>query len=346
MKIAAFFSQSPFASWGQAEGFARVLKRMGHDVVDIPIPPVKTVTSSQIAKINKPVDDCDLIIVSGPEHLRDWINQFYPHWNNIKAPKAGWYHESFIREDQTIVFENFRSMFDFHFFPDKDDAEKYNGKHLPLGVDVDMFRRAECCCNYDNGEGCTYCGWKRDIDSAFIGLMYPKRQRFAEELKPYLKGLKLRIANGNILVHDFDGINLERSTELLAETYRRINVFVAFPSVCNVLVAKILESMASGCYLVASEQPVELKNYASYKTAKECAREIREALEANIYREKIARQGREEVHKNHRMELRFEKLFEVVGEQKAYNSGVTPQKELEVPTHGHPVATGCCDSAQ
>jgi len=143
--------------------------------------------------------------------------------------------------------------------------------------------------------------------------MYPKRQRFFEELKPNLKDVKLRVANGNILVHDFDGINVERSTDLLAETYRRIKVFVAFPSVCNVLVAKILESMACGCYLVATEQPVELKSYATYSNGKGCAREIKEALAVPSYRERVARAGVEEVNKNHRMELRFEKIFQLVG---------------------------------
>lgn len=309
MKIAAFYSDSPFASWGQSRGFSAVLRRMGHTVVDIPIPPTKQVTRSQVETINKPIDDCELILVSGPEHLKDWINQFYPQWNKLKMPKVGWYHESFhAREDIQFVYQNFESMFDFHFFPDKDDAEKYKGTWLPLGVDTEMFNPLSP--DYEPEPHKPY----RDIDCAFIGLMYPKRHRFYEELKPFLKGIPLRVANGNILVHDFDGINLERSTELLAETYRRIKVFVAFPSVCNVLVAKILESMASGCYLVASEQPVELKNYASYTTAKECAREIREALDANIYREKIARQGCEEVTKNHRMELRFEKIFQLIGE--------------------------------
>lgn len=306
MKIATFYSDSPFASWAQSRGFAAVLRRMGHEVVDIPIPPTQRVTVSQVARINKPIEDCELILVSGPEHLRDWINQFYPQWNTLKAPKVGWYHESFIREDYSLNYENFRSMFDYHVFPDKDDAGKYKGEWLPLGVDTEMF----WCGNPPDG---------RNIDCAFIGLMYPKRQRFYEELKPFLKGIPLRVANGNILVHDFDGINLERSTELLAETYRRIKVFVAFPSVCNVLVAKILESMASGCYLVAAEQP-GIKNYAKYSDAKECAKEIREALELAPYRERIARAGCDETHQNHRMELRFQKIFQLIGEKQCESS--------------------------
>jgi len=312
MKIAAFFSDSPFASWGQSRGFAAVLRRMGHTVVDIPVPPTQRVTASQLAKINKPIEDCELILVSGPEHLRDWINQFYPHWNTLKAPKVGWYHESFhSREDYSLNYENFRAMFDYHVFPDKEDAEKYKGQWLPLGVDTEMFRR----WSHDFMDGDVRCGKlpERDIDCAFIGLMYPKRQRFYEELKPFLKGIPLRVNTGNVLVHDIDGMNVTKTAELMAETYRRIRVFVSFPSVSNVLVAKILESMACGCYLIAPQQPIDLKNYAGYTTTKDCAREIREALEANIYREKIAARGCEEVNREHRVELRFERIFELVG---------------------------------
>src|SRR6266404_3134646 len=152
MKIAAFYSDSVFASWTQARGFAAVLKRMGHEVVEIPIPPgVKKITRSEVNGINKPIDDCELVIVSGPEHLKDWINQFYPQWEALKMPKVGWYHESFVREDYSLVYQNFERMFDFHFFPDKEDATKHGGTWLPLGVDTEMFERG-----YDT----------RDIDCA------------------------------------------------------------------------------------------------------------------------------------------------------------------------------------
>jgi hypothetical protein len=318
LKIAAFYSDSPFASWSQSRGFGAVLRRMGHDVTEIMVPPTKKVLRSQVAKINKSIDDCKLILVSGPEHLKDWINQFYPQWEKLKAPKVGWYHESFeAREDYKLCYQNYEKMFDFHFFPDKDDAEKFEGSWLPLGVDVKAFNTGIWTTDSNKYGG-------RDIDSAFIGLMYPKRARFYEELRPFLKDLKVRVANGNILVHDFDGINLEESTDLLARTYRRIKVFVAFPSVCNVLVAKILESMACGCYLVAPKQPVELGNYASYDNPKRCAKEIRHALELTEYRERIARQGCEEVHQNHRMEQRFEQIFKIVGAKECVSALPAP----------------------
>lgn len=305
MKIAAFYSDSPFAGWVQCEGFVDVLKRMGHEIVGIGVPPVTQISKEAAAKINKPIDDCDLIIVSGPEWLRKWILAFYPDWKNLKAPKVAWYHESFVREDFTLDYKNFEGMFDFHFFPDKSDAEKYKGDFLPLGVDCEMFNRAT---------GCFYP--ERDIEVGFVGLMYPKRAKFVQELQPHLGDIQIKYMTAcqserglipAIGVWDSEGMNIRRSMHLLAETYRRIKVFVTFPSLSNVLVAKVLESLACGCVLVAPKQPVGLEAIFPYGGAYECAQSIREALDY-----KADSQARF-IHNWHRMELRFEQIFAKVG---------------------------------
>lgn len=302
MKIAAFYSDSPFAGWVQCEGFVDVLRRMGHDVVPIPVPPGNKFTKAQVGRINKPIDDCELVIVSGPEWLKKWITTFYPHWSSLKMPKVGWYHESFVREDMTLNYADYESMFDFHFFPDKNDAEKYKGEWLPLGVDTGMFWSGTSA--------------ERTIDVAFIGLMYPKRARFVEELRPHLGDIKLDIRTGfqsehglipAIACYDFNGLNIRKSMELLAETYRRIKVFVTFPSLSNVLVAKVLESMACGCALVAPTQPVELGEYFSYDGAYQCAEQIRIALRSRMWENPSI------VVQHNRMELRFEQIFTKVG---------------------------------
>lgn len=307
MKIAAFYSDSPFAGWVQAEGFVDVLKRMGHDVIPIAVPPRNQITQAEAERINKPIDDAELVIVSGPEWLRKWIQAFYPNWGSLKCPKVGWYHESFVREDMTLDYANYERMFDFHFFPDKNDAEKYQGTWLPLGVDTEIF-------NPTNG----YCyGPERDIDVAFIGLMYPKRARFVEELKPHLGDINIqyRVARQSesglipaIAVFDWDGLNVRKSMLLLAETLRRIKVFVTFPSLSNVLVAKVLESLACGCKLVAPKQPIELPDCFEYEGAYQCAEKIREALR------KPANQNVPRwIGTHHGMDVRFAKLLEQVG---------------------------------
>lgn len=305
MKIAAFYSDSPFAGWVQCEGFVDVLKRMGHEVVAIPVPPTNQVTQAMADKVNKPIDDCDMVIVSGPEWLRKWIQAFYPNWDKLKCPKVGWYHESFVREDFTLDYKNFEGMFDFHFFPDRADADKYKGEFLPLGVDTDVFSPRRDA---------------RDIEVGFIGLMYPKRAQFVQELTPHLGDIKIKYMTAcqserglipAIGVWDADGLNIRRSMELLAETYRRIKVFVTFPSLSNVLVAKVLEAMACGCTLVAPKQNVEVENYSPYVGAYACAEAIRQALHPmNISEPSLISSG---IYQHHRMELRFEQIFAKAG---------------------------------
>lgn len=298
MKIAAFYSDSPFAGWVQCEGFAEVLSRMGHEVLSIAIPPVTQVTQELADKVNKPIDECDMVIVSGPEHLRKWIKHFYPGWDKLKCPRVAWYHESFVREDYTLNFKDYEGMFDFHFFPDRKDAEKYEGTFLPLGVDTRMFSSGSSA---------------RDIEVGFIGLMYPKRARFVEELTPHLGDIKIRYMTGcqserglipAIGVWDANGLNIRRSMELLAETYRRIKVFVTFPSLSNVLVAKVLESLACGCELVAPKQTIPIAGCWEYEGAYQCAEKIRLAIKGTQYTDTATR-----IHQNHRMELRFEEIF-------------------------------------
>lgn len=306
MRIAAFYSDNPFAGWVQTEGFVDVLKRMGHEVVGIPVPcRGRPISKADTERINKPIDDCELVIVSGPEWLTKWIRTFYKDWDKLKVPKVGWYHESFVRDDFKLDYAEYESMFDFHFFPDPKDAEKYKGTFLPLGVDTEIFR--------------PYANIQRDIEVGFIGLMYNKRAQFFEEVKKHLQGIEIqaRFATRNengwwhpaIAVYDFDGLNVRKSMELLARSYNRIKVFVTFPSMSNVLVAKVLESMACDCSLVAPRQPVKLAYYFPYETPKECARQIDIALNlsTNSWRPSDC------INTHHRMELRFEQIFAKVG---------------------------------
>jgi len=265
---------------------------MGHDVTEIAIPPVRSISRAKLEKIIKPIDDCEAVIVSGPEHLDRWIKQFYPQWDKLKIPRIAWYHESFIREDYTLDFESYKSRYDVHFFPDERDAA--NGHHLPLGVDTVFFH--------------DFTTTPRDVEVAFIGLLYEKRARFLQEVKEHLgNSVSIRVCPGNILVTDLDGINITASTKLLADQYRRIQVFVTFPSLSNVLVAKILESMACGCTLVAPKQPVHLEKYYSYETPAECARQIKRAIT-----NPIGTCAAKEAAK-HSMESRFETLFQKAG---------------------------------
>jgi glycosyl transferase family 1 len=311
VKIAAFFSDSPFASWTQSRGFAAVLQRMGHEVVDVPIPAgykeMRQIKRTLVERVNKPIDGCELIIVSGPEHLQRWIQQFYPQWAKLKVPKVGWYHESFhAREDYQMNYEAFREHYNFHIFPDVDDAAKYKGEFLSLGVDTEMFQPHMIDGQYGT------IPQERDIDCAFIGLMYPKRQRFAQALGPHLNGLEIRIAT--VLAQDLDGVSVQKTAEILAGEYRRIKILTAFPSLSNVLVAKPLEAGACGCAVIVS-QSHGLENVVTYDESRpETLAEKARFLLANPSEcERISQALCEEVHTKHRMEMRFERIFEIAG---------------------------------
>jgi glycosyltransferase involved in cell wall biosynthesis len=314
LKIAAFYSDSPFAGWVQCEGFVDVLKRMGHEVVGIGVPPVTQITQAMADKVNKPIDDCDLIIVSGPEWLRKWILAFYPNWGKLKAPKVAWYHESFVRDDFTINYGDYEKMYDFHFFPDKSDAEKYKGEFLSLGVDTWIFHPDSKQAEH------------RDIEVGFIGLMYPKRAQFVQELTPHLGDIQIKYMTAcqserglipAIGVWDAEGFNIRRSMKLLAETYRRIKVFVTFPSLSNVLVAKVLESLACGCALVAPKNGIDqiTGEYPPsgllypYEGAYQCAEQIRAAMKRGI----PSSSAQNYAGICNSMESRFEQIFAKVG---------------------------------
>jgi hypothetical protein len=111
-----------------------------------------------------------------------------------------------------------------------------------------------------------------------------------------------------ISVWDFEGLNVRKSMLLLAETYRRIKVFVTFPSMSRVVVAKVLEASACGCGLVAPKQPIPIPGCFEYTTPQECARQIKVALKVTQYTDTPTR-----IHNQHRMELRFEEIFRRIG---------------------------------
>lgn len=334
MKIAVFFSDSPWASWSLSQGLPRVIARMGHEVISMGFPPTNKINKAQDDAIRaklptiEALKACDLIMVCGPEHLKEWIKHYYPDWKNILTPKAGWYHEDMQRlaSEHKIAYEQVAPLIDFHFMPNRVDAEKYKAEWVPVGVDTQMFNPFPDEAAHrrdrfpDQGEmeaAEQYHGehyFRRDIPAAFIGLLYDKRKRFLEQFQPYMKGIDFKV--GNVMVQGLDGIEIEKSAQLLAETYRRIKVLVNFPSLSNVLVSKVLEAAACGCYVVSARQDgVESPAGALYPADAPniAADQVRHALNSEPFRQTQARKSCEAVHANHRLELRLETIFQCVG---------------------------------
>lgn len=289
---------------------------MGHEVISAGFPPTNKINKAQEEAIRatlptaEALKTCDLILVCGPEHLKEWIKHFYPTWKGINTPKAGWYHEDMGRlaSEHKILYDNVAPLIDFHFMPNKIDAEKYKAEWVPVGVDTGMFRE-----DPDYGDTGSYRQF-RDIHAAFVGLLYEKRKKFLEHFQPYVNGIDFR--TGNVMVQDLGGINIEKSAELLAETYRHIKVLVNFPSLSNVLVSKVLEAAACGCYVISARQDGVESPAASLYPADApniAADQVRHALEFEPLRQEQARKSCEDVHKNHRLELRLETIFQCVG---------------------------------
>lgn len=310
MKIVCFYGDNPLASWMLSRGMPAVLRRMGHEVIEIPTLGTAQVTQSDVDRINKPIpNDTDLILVSGPEYLLSWIRKFYPQWDKLKIPKACWFHESSVRDDRTCDFSKITPWFDFAFMPNKQDAEQYKGIYLQIGVDAEMF-----CLSPYIIKATAYSNnipEKRDIDCAFIGTVYEKRRAFLQAMVPYLKGLRPKI--GQALVQDLDGVNLVKSVELLASEYRRIKILLNLPTLSNVLVSKILEASASGC-LVLTPFPVHADVGVPYVAdPRALAEAIRTYANHPEVAAKQAKEHRELVLKNHRMESRLEDIFAACG---------------------------------
>jgi hypothetical protein len=141
LKIVCFYGDNPLASWMLSRGLPSVLRRMGHEVVEIPTLGTAKVKRADVERINKPIpQDTDLILVSGPEYLMSWIKTFYPQWKDLKCAKACWYHESEVRDDRVADFAKITPWFDFNFMPNAGDAEKHKATHLPIGVDTEVFQ--------------------------------------------------------------------------------------------------------------------------------------------------------------------------------------------------------------
>lgn len=314
MKLLVFFPDTPWVSWSLGHGLPGVLRRMGHEVTGIPVPPSKRVTRAQYEKARATfpnldtLKEQDAIIFSGPESTKDWVFEAYPleTLKSLKVPKIGWYHDSLA----AVNFENFRWI-DQHFMGDPGDAEKHKGEWLPGGVDTNKLVGD---CNCGPNACCSRCGQKRDISCASIGRINERRQDFLKTLNPHVKDFEIKV--GNCVVTGLEGIDVPASTELLADTLRRAKVFLHLPRYQNVIPMSVLEAMSCGCFTVTAKtealETIFPKNGpATYDSAKpeKAAKEVREALQYDTVRTAEARRQTEEVHRNHRLELRLEKLL-------------------------------------
>lgn len=326
MKIACIYPRSLFSAWSVSEGIVDTLRRMGHEPLNCGIDQqAKQFKRSDYPSMDE-LNACDLIIVSGPEHIGKFVRAIYPEWDKVKTKKALWWHETIERADYgKLDVDGIKTLGDVFYTPAAQD-EKFGLTWLPFGVDTEMFKP---CWVYDNvhfqqsadwkheacGEnhifGPHHCpldrrfdSGKRDIDCAFIGLVYGPRQEFLKKLTPHLGDIKLTI--GNCQVQDLSGVNIRKSVELYASELRRCKVLMNLPSLCRHTVTKIFEGAACGA-LVLTDRVEDERNLVDsavyYETPEQCAERLRRFVSEGCTI--LSQTNCEEVHKNHRLDQRL-----------------------------------------
>lgn len=200
MRIRVVYHSNLYCAWGVSGGIPATLERMGHELVDD--------------------DDCDLVLVSGPEHTDPKL------WIEAKSPKAVWFHESCYRDGDNFLaqFRTILKYADFAFFPAAQDTREFGGSWLPFGVDTEIFRPD---------------GSPRTHGVAFIGQVYAKRREYLA---------RLRAAGLNL-----DCFSCADSPVALGDGYRSIKVLLNLPAVSQLVVTRVTEGMACGCVVVTPE---------------------------------------------------------------------------------------------
>ena len=232
-------------------------------------------------------------------------------------------------------------------FYDQEDHAKDRAHWLPFGVDTDIFNPPDddkmgCWCStseenrigtvvrgervkhYENCKGVSIKKWP----VAFIGSVYGYRGKYLEALSNYEHP---NVHIGGCLVQDLAGVDMLETARRNAANYRQIGVFFNLPSLSRLLVNKPLDVMACGTFVLAPkldsqkvgraaenckqfQHNVHIAWYAAAQLA-QTARMLQhwtkpENLEE---RERIAKAGCEEVHKNHRLDQRLTAILEKLG---------------------------------
>lgn len=317
MKVACFYPGWMPSAWSCSYGIPRTLARMGHEVVDAPLPMDEIRREEAACEIEKRrpklrrgnlpksevLRDCDLIIVSGPEHIGAYIDSLYPDWGEIKVKKASWTHESADRDDYPVPLmgqiERVKRLSDVVYCPAKQD-EKYGFRFLPFGVDTDIFHPHADGCD----KGCEYFSQTKKYDLAFIGWMYGKRKDFAVKLMPMLD---VPITYGKVQVEDLGGVKILETAELYAQNLREIKVFLNLPTLSQLLVTKVYEVMACGTFLLSPLVKGEyIPGSSEYVDVNDCAEKAKHWLSNPTETAEMAKIGCELVHAKHRLDQRLE----------------------------------------
>jgi len=322
MKVALFYPKNVLASWYTLGGYRLALERLGHEVVDCPLP------GNQVANVDhvrarmptlEKLGEQDVVISAFHEYVQPWLEALYGQdWNKRKFPVIARFDETMDRVDLGLNqrrVDELKRWADLYSFPAAQDADKYGGQWLPFGADVSMFHSRVVEKKYPLG---------------FIGTVYPSRMNYLNQLGQAMTEAKLDVTFqcGRAIIEDLGGLRERETTELLVENYNQIKIFFCLPPVSRLFVCKAFEVMACGTFLMYPKLPgTASKNHSIFQNGEHLAyyeagfmednvKQIKFWLEHDELREKIAKQGRDLVHKKFTLDQMFEKLLSLVPEEK------------------------------
>jgi len=327
MRLAHFHTNTILSSWS-ALAIPETLRRMGHEVLEGSIPTNyqgavihhlgRREFQDAVARMPKWEDlqQCDAILVSGPEYVAVWLNTLYgkQNWCSLKVPRLGFHLEASDRGDHNFHYEQWQEWSSIHFYPSPEDAKRFKGHYVLAAVDTEMFKPA---AEADSKSGCEKANGTKKYDVGFVGSLYPKRLEFLTRLLPLLGDLDFRA--GGVTVRDISGERHRDWAELLVENLRQLRIHVGLPSNnIKMMVARPLETMASGTFLLTYRtqdnvfRDGEHCRFYDPEDPSELADLIHYYLKHEGERESIARAGCQEVRQNFSLEKRLGEVLEMV----------------------------------
>lgn len=244
MKIALFYPKNMFASWYALGGYRSTLTRMGHDVLDCPLPGNEVSNVEQVRETLPTIDvlnSCDCVFLTFAEYVVPWLSAVYglDNWSKLKVAIVARFDESFDRDDlkHRMIWGELNKWAQHFSFPAAQDADLYGGRWEPFGADETVFHPGLPNKLYGLG---------------FIGSVYPKRIEYMRALAPHIRDIPFHCAP--VVVQDLSGAPAtgyaRLQTDLLADNYRKIKVFFCLPPMSNLIVAKVFEVMAAGTFIM------------------------------------------------------------------------------------------------
>jgi hypothetical protein len=326
VKIALFQPKSLFASWFSVGGYVSALTRMGHQVTEFAFPG-NHVSNEALAQVRPEMptigqlnEQFDVVLSAYHEYTQPWLSALFRHeqWKRLTIPVIARFDESMDREDLLLSrrIDELKSWADYFSFPAVQDAEKYGGRWVPYGSDLQMFGPGV----FAGRASFPVSGEEKKYDVAFIGSMYPQRKAYFDQLMTqFPQGYKFHV--GNVLCQDLSGLLFKQSMELLAANYRQIKVFFCLPPMSRLIVQKVLDIMACGTMVMYPRLPgAAAKNLTQFDEGQEIVyydpgnmidngKQIWQYLEDKTGRESIAAAGHLRVVKDYTIEQMLEAIL-------------------------------------